>query len=99
MVDEEFVIAPRVEKLGSMSDPSILADLEQALEQAFLQGRRVALDLSGVDLIDTTGLGLIVRSYRSASENGVSFRLVNPTLRVQEILKITRLNQIIPGAG
>jgi anti-anti-sigma factor len=92
-VDGEFVIAPR----GSLVlDGRNVADLEKALEQALKQWRAIALDLSRVDLIDTTGVALIVRSYRSACESGVSFRLVNPTPRIQEILHITRLDQIIP---
>src|SRR5215831_16090500 len=93
MVDGEFVIAPR----GCLIlDGRNVADLEHVLEQALKQWRGVALDLSSVDLIDTTGLALIVRSYRLACENGISFRLVNPTPRIQEILHITRLDQIIP---
>ena len=92
-VDGEFVIAPR----GSLVlDGQNVADLEKALEQALKHSRGIALDLSRVDLIDTTGVGLIVRSYRSACETSVSFRLVNPTPRIREILHITRLDQIIP---
>jgi anti-anti-sigma factor len=93
MVDGECVIAP----FGCLVlDGQDVANLEQALEQALKHRRGVALDLSRVDLIDTTGLALIVRSYRSACENGISFRLVNPTRRIQEILRITKLDEIIP---
>jgi anti-sigma B factor antagonist len=92
-VDGEFVIAPRGRLVGASS---ILADVSKAMETALKQWRGVALDVSKVETLDNSGLGLIVRSYATAREKGVSFRLINPTERVREILRITRLDQVIP---
>ena len=93
MVDGEFVIAPRGRLVrGGL----ILADVSQAMEQAMRNWRGVALDLSRIEKIDARGLGWIVRSYTSAVRKGVSFRLLNPTRRMQEILRITRLVEVIP---
>jgi anti-anti-sigma factor len=58
--------------------------------------RSVIVDLSRIDRIDAAGLGWIARSYASAVDNGVSFRLLNPARRVQEVLQITKLAQVVP---
>jgi anti-anti-sigma factor len=93
MVDGEVVIAPRGRLVrGGL----ILADVSQAMEQALTNWRGVALDLSRIEKIDAAGLGWIARCYASAVQQRVSFRLLSPTRRMQEILRITRLVEVIP---
>jgi anti-anti-sigma factor len=93
MVDGEIVIAPRGRLVyGGLT----LADVSQAIEQAVRYWPSVVLDLEKVEAIDAAGLGRIAGSYRLATEKGISFRLRNPTRRIQEVLRITRLAEVIP---
>jgi anti-anti-sigma factor len=93
MVDGEIVIAPRGRLVyGGLT----LADVSQAMKQAIRYWPSVVLDLERIEAIDAAGLGWIAGSYRSATEKGISFRLRNPTRRVQEVLWITKLAQVIP---
>jgi len=54
------------------------------------RGRTVILDLGGVDAIDAAGIGLLI----SLQAAGIYLQLVNPTRRVQEILKVTKLDSV-----
>src|SRR5215831_13046453 len=93
MVDGEIVIVPR----GRLVHGGVtLADVSKAMKQALRYWPSVVLNLERIEAIDAAGLGWIAGSYRSASEKGVSFRLRNPTRRIQEVLRITKLAKVIP---
>jgi anti-anti-sigma factor len=53
-------------------------------------GRNVILDLRGVDAIDAAGIGLLI----SLQAAGIYLRLMNPTKRVVEMLRVTKLDSI-----
>ena len=52
--------------------------------------RNIILDLSEVDVIDAAGIGLLV----SLQAAGIYLKLMNPTKRVREILKVTELESV-----
>lgn len=54
------------------------------------RGRNLTLDLSGVDAIDAAGIGLLI----SLQAAGIYLKLLNPTERVREILRVTRVESI-----
>jgi anti-anti-sigma factor len=49
------------------------------------------LDLSGLDFIDSTGLGAIVGLAGEADEAGLTFALRDPSARARRILEVTGL--------
>ncbi len=55
----------------------------------------VLLDLSAVDFMDSSGLGLILGRYKLATELGSSFALLDPTEAVRKIIKIAGCDRII----
>lgn len=55
----------------------------------------IYMDLSQVDFMDSSGLGLILGRYRIATELGISFKLLNPTERVMKILTIAGCEKIL----
>jgi anti-anti-sigma factor len=58
-----------------------------ALQQ---EGRNIILDLAQVDAIDAAGIGALVLLQAA----GIYLKLINPTERVREILKITQLDSV-----
>ena len=55
----------------------------------------VLLDLSGVDMIDAAGLGVLVFVQTLGCVVGFDLKLMNPTAQVRELLEITRLNSVL----
>lgn len=56
--------------------------------------RRVILDFSGTDVLDSTGLGAIFSLYRRLNTLGGEMALVEPTSQVETMLKLTRTNRV-----
>jgi anti-anti-sigma factor len=57
----------------------------------------VVLDFSGVNYLDSSGLGMIVGLFISAKKSGCQLRFVNLSPRVKEIFTMTRLFEALAG--
>lgn len=55
----------------------------------------VLADLSGVDAVDSAGLGSILGTYVSAKSDGCELMLVNVHPRVKDLLDITKLTSVL----
>lgn len=53
------------------------------------------LDLSGIDFMDSSGLGLVLGRYRRAKELGAQMYLCNTSSRVQKILSLAGVDKLI----
>lgn len=56
-----------------------------------LAGQNVVLELSGVEVIDSAGLGELVLVHMQAQAVGNPIRLVAPIRRVQNLLELTNI--------
>lgn len=73
----------------------LVADvLREALAAAVDGDRDVVLDLSRVGLLDSTGLGLLVRAHRDSRQQGRTFCLVAPSRFVLTVLHTMRLESV-----
>lgn len=60
-------------------------------EHAAAAGRHVVLDLSGVEFIDSTGLGTVVRARKALRVAGTTMSLVVATTPVRRVLEMAGL--------
>ncbi len=56
----------------------------------------MAVDLVGVDLLDSTGIGVLIGALRRARERGLAFALVQPQDHVAELLALVGLDAVFP---
>jgi anti-anti-sigma factor len=68
--------------------------LERALETPGL--RRIELDLRGLDFIDSTGMGVIVRLDREARGRGIRLRLRRGPRPVHRVFETSGLADALP---
>jgi len=61
--------------------------------------KRIVLDLTDLKLMDSMGLGTIVRLYVSTKAAGVELQLVNIGKRVRELLGMTGLLSVFTTCG
>ena len=61
--------------------------------------RAVLLDLSSVEFMDSSGLGLILGRYNTASEIGADFRICSPSSGVKKVLELAGIERIIKIEG
>ena len=66
--------------------------LPRLIEQLLSEGnRKILLNLSDMDYIDSNGLGELVQRLKVSGRQGASLRLLKPQDRVKKTLKLTNL--------
>jgi anti-sigma B factor antagonist len=55
---------------------------------------RLAVDLSGVEFMDSTGLGVLIGALKRSKEVGGSLALIAPREQVIKVLSITGLDKV-----
>jgi anti-anti-sigma factor len=56
----------------------------------------VLIDMSGIDHVDSTGLGELVGYLQRFEKEGRRLALLRPHTRILNLLRLTRLNEIFP---
>jgi anti-anti-sigma factor len=75
---------------------STVADLRDVLTSAADGGEGdLVVDLAGVELIDASGLGVLVGAHRLATRRGRSLVLREVPPRIERVLVATRLNRVL----
>ncbi len=54
-------------------------------------GKKIVLNLADVNYIDSSGIGELVSTYTTVTNNGGQLKLLNLTKKIQELLAITKL--------
>lgn len=68
--------------------------LQQTIRGLIPETRRIVLDLTNVNYIDSTGIGAMVSVYLSASRTQCDFKVVNAQPRIRDLFEITRLSAV-----
>lgn len=70
-------------------------DLRTAIMDAVSSAEeRVAVDLGGVEYMDSSGVATLVEGFKSAHEHSKSFKLVAPSNAVMKVLELAKLDGI-----
>jgi anti-anti-sigma factor len=71
-------------------------ELLAAVDRAVTEGIAVlVVDLAGVDLVDATGLGVLLAAHRRARRGGCTLRLVRPSTQVARMLLMSRMYRVL----
>ncbi|MEP6961692.1 MAG: STAS domain-containing protein [Acidobacteriota bacterium] len=86
-----------VEISGSLQVGKNLAATETALHALIKEGaRKMVVDLSGLEHIDSSGLGMLTGCRTEMSEAGGHFRLAGATGPIGRIFGVIHMDEIIP---
>jgi anti-sigma B factor antagonist len=102
IVDSEFKLRDTlcVLRLKGRFQTGSNADYFRALDELKRLGARaVVLDCSELECLDSTGLTFVVGLYNTFSSSAGWLALANANPRVTEILRITRLERVLPVYG
>ena|SRR5271165_1836232 len=70
--------------------------LDWAVDQLLGEGKKkVIFDLTKVTNVDSTGIGIIVMSAGKLKKAGGQLRVAGATAHVEEVLKMTNVDQIV----
>jgi anti-sigma B factor antagonist len=76
--------------LDLVAAPDLRVRLADAAERAPL----LVLDLTNLDFVDSTGLGVLVGTHRRLRDAGGEMRLAGASARIQRVLSVTGLDQV-----
>jgi anti-sigma B factor antagonist len=78
-------------ELDAYTAPRLVACFDDLVAQGV---RHLAVDLSGVSFVDSTGLGVLVSAYNRAEQRDGTVVLVAPDPRVSRVLEMTSLDRV-----
>ncbi len=82
-------LAQLVQLRGQLRMGPAVDDLRQMMEESFANGdTKIILNLAEVTMIDSSGIGLLVRFLASAKQKGGSIKLVQPSKFAVQTLKL-----------
>ena len=82
--------------LSGRLDVSTVHDVRLALHAAIDAGSGdLLVDMHGVEMLDATGLGMLVGAHRRAGRRGRRLVLGNVGPQLERLLRVSRLNRIL----
>ena len=82
--------------LSGWLDSHSAAEVRDTLHAVLAAGSgRLIVDLSGIELLDATGLGVLVGAHRRARLTGRDMVLRGAPTRVTRLLRLARLDRVI----
>ena len=73
--------------------------LHSRIRQLIPHNKRIVLDLTDLTMMDSTGLGTLVRLYVSAKSAGCDLELINLNKRIRQLLGLTNLLSVFTIIG
>jgi anti-anti-sigma factor len=77
--------------------PATSAPLENTLRELIAEGKRIVLDLTNVDYVDSAGLGALVSVYMHARRTKCHLEFANPKQRIKDLFKRSGLASVFEG--
>lgn len=96
---EIFAIEPDITGIscsGRFTMGTRLSETEAMIKQLMADGvRKLVLDLTHVEFLDSAGLGVIMHAFGAMEQAGGHFRVAGPSDQVQRLLRITHTGPIL----
>jgi anti-sigma B factor antagonist len=80
-------------KLTSIESGALRGSINRLLQEG---RKQIVLSLRGLQYLDSSGIGDLAQAYLSVVKRGGEMKVVGLSERIEEILKITHLYQVLP---
>ena len=74
-------------------DLNTIDQIEKVLEEGLETNKNILIDMKDVRFIDSTGIGLLVKIYKSLKSKGNSIQIINARENVRKVFRITCLEE------
>ena len=85
----QTIIKPGTDVVASMAE-KFKGELLSAINSS--KGE-IVIDLQGVEMVDSVGIGVIIASHNSLSQNGRTLKVINVTKDIYGLFATMRLNR------
>ena len=91
--DKRHLMAQVAGELDHHGARSVMEELDRRIDQA--RPRELTLDLSGLTFTDSSGIAVLLRTYRRMAQSQGSMRVVNTPAQAGKVFKAAGLERII----
>lgn len=88
----DYALVTASGEIDAATADSVADAVSAALSDGF---KTVVLDFSDVTFIDSTGLGVLVKSHRAAEATDAMFAVVHPTPQTRKLIRVLGLDQLL----
>ena len=83
--------------LSGELDHSMAARVRQEIDELAEDGRvrRLIFDVSGLEFMDSSGIGLIIGRYKRLSRRGASVAVSGPGRRIDQLFRMSGVYQVV----
>ena len=75
-------------------DLNNINQIENILDEGIKKGKNIIIDMKDVRFIDSTGIGLLVKTYKTLKSEGKTIEIRNAVGNVRKVFKITCLEDV-----
>lgn len=97
MKDDALVLVPEADLIASQVEDIRIFFLGKFKENP--DSKRIVLDVTGIDVVDSLGVNLIIGLYKEASGSGKKLSLVNAGEKFMKIANFFRFPSILTIEG
>ncbi len=69
--------------------------LQGELQNSFKDSRKIAINMTNINFIESSGLGALVSAYKFCDSNGGKLVFYGIQPYVQQLLELTKLNRVL----
>jgi anti-anti-sigma factor len=94
--ENRVVIRPAGSDIVAASVPELRTQLRAVIGGG---SREIVLDLSGVEMLDSTGIGLLISAHNSLRKVGGTLAVIHASPEILELLQSMRIHQHFSVSG
>jgi anti-anti-sigma factor len=94
--NDKAVVQPRGEDVVAAHAPELRARLREALAEG---AREIVLDLGNVQMVDSTGIGLLIATHNSLRKVGGSLAVIHASGELLDLFQSMRIHQHVAVSG
>jgi len=91
-MDSGIVVVQPTGRLNMTAARMLREELHTLIESG---QNRLVVDLSGIEFIDSSGLGALISGLRAARKTGGDLRITGPNRQAVTVLELTNLNRVL----
>jgi anti-sigma B factor antagonist len=92
MADDDVAVIRPKGRLNMVAAPRLRSLVTETVNAG---RRRIVVDLSDTDFMDSSGLGALIAGLKTARQAGGDLRIACPTAQVATVLKLTNLDRVL----
>jgi len=92
--DDEIIVSPGKDIVASIA-AELKAELLSIVQDA---PATVTINLDGVEMVDSIGIGVIIAAHNSLQKNGKALRIINTSKEIFDLFSAMRLDKHFPVA-